>query len=204
MNTAHSNTGYPYLLPLAIVTVIEVKTLFERLIFVYLITFTMKTAMYEEKSKKRLNQRKLVRLIKNTISQSLFLRSGGSLITTMSLTSCPFLWFPCILLQLACGSSDNNSTCAGFTVCQKCLYRSCLRRSSMVDTTKQRNRETRRLWVLLKLQVICYILDLNELRWRNCPDKFHYQSHYSLRSFALVLFEVTSMPLFLKYRPLLN
>jgi len=35
-----------------------------------------KTALYEKKFKKTLNQRKLVRLIKNTISQSRFCRSG--------------------------------------------------------------------------------------------------------------------------------
>ena len=56
-----------------------------------------------------------------------------------------------------------------------------------------RNRETKRLRVLLKLQVIIiyYILELNGLRWRNCPDKYHYKSHYNLRSSALVLFGVT-------------
>jgi len=52
-------------LPLAMVTMIEVKTLSERLIFVRLTTFTMKTALYEKKFKKTLNQRILVRLILN-------------------------------------------------------------------------------------------------------------------------------------------
>jgi len=33
----------------------------------------------------------------------------------------------------------------------------------------------------------------------NCPDKFHYWSHYNLSS-ALVLFGVTPMHLFSKYR----
>jgi len=54
---------------------IEVKNLSE-INFCTLITFTMKTALYEKKFKKTLNQQKLVRLIKNTISQSLFFRSG--------------------------------------------------------------------------------------------------------------------------------
>jgi len=53
----------------------------------------------------------------------------GSLVSTMSLSSCPLLWFSCILPVLACGSSsDNNLTYAGYTVhCQKkCSYRSRL------------------------------------------------------------------------------
>jgi len=52
----------------------------------------MKTALYEKIFQKTLNQRKLVRLIKNTISQSVFYAVGykGSLIDTMSLSSCPF------------------------------------------------------------------------------------------------------------------
>jgi len=58
-------------LPMAIVTVTEVKTLSERLIVVHSITFTIETALYEKKFKKTLNQLILVRFIKNTISQSL-------------------------------------------------------------------------------------------------------------------------------------
>ena len=37
------------------------------------------------------------------------------------------------------------------------------------QTEEQRNKET---MSIVKLQVII-ILDLNELRWRNCPDKLH-------------------------------
>jgi len=55
----------------------------------------MKTALYEKNFEKTLNQRKLVRFIKNTIPQIFLLYSA-----------------------VACSSSD-NSTCAGFTVnCQ--------------------------------------------------------------------------------------
>jgi len=36
----------------------------------------MKTALYEKKFKKTLNQRKLVRFTKNAVSQFLFLRNG--------------------------------------------------------------------------------------------------------------------------------
>jgi len=51
---------------------IELKTFPERT-FVHLLTNMMKIALYEKKFKKTLNyQRKLLRLIKNTISQSLF------------------------------------------------------------------------------------------------------------------------------------
>ena len=32
----------------------------------------------------------------------------------------------------------------------------------------------------------------NKLRWRNCPDIIHYNSHYNLRNSALVLLEVTA------------
>jgi len=40
----------------------------------------------------------------------------------------------------------------------------------------------------------------NKLRWRNCPDKIHYKSHYNLRTSALDLFEVTEKYLFSQYR----
>ena len=40
----------------------------------------------------------------------------------------------------------------------------------------------------------------NKLRWRICPDKIHYKSHYNLRNSALVLFEVTANYLFSQYR----
>jgi len=32
----------------------------------------------------------------------------------------------------------------------------------------------------------------NKVRWRNCPNKIHYKSHYDLRISALVPFEVTA------------
>jgi len=55
------------------------------------------------------------------------------------------------------------------------------RRENGVDTLKlhhdtlSKTLKRTLLWVWLKLQVIiiCYILDYG-LRWRNCPDKFHY------------------------------
>jgi len=34
--------------------------------------------------------------------------------------------------------------------------------------------------------------EANKLRWRNCPDKIHYKSHYDLRNSALVPFEVAA------------
>jgi len=40
----------------------------------------------------------------------------------------------------------------------------------------------------------------NNLRWRNCPDKIHYKSHYDLRNSALVLFEITANYLFSQSR----
>jgi len=103
----------------------------------------MKTVLYEKKFKKTLNQRKLVRLIKNTISQSL-LFSQWSIRFTSRYNVTLFLSISMIFLHssaISCSSSDNNSTCDGFTViCQKCSYRSRLRRKSMVSMTKQRNR----------------------------------------------------------------
>jgi len=41
----------------------------------------------------------------------------GLLVSTMSLASCPFLWFSCILPAIAYGSSlDNNPTYYGYTL----------------------------------------------------------------------------------------
>ena len=78
-------------------------------------------------------------------------------------------------------------------IAKKCSHRSRLGRRSMANMTKQRNRETKRLLSIVNLQVgliiICYILVLNELRWRNCPNKFHCWTH-NLRSSALVLLEL--------------
>ena len=48
------------------------KNFIREIIFCTLMTVTMKTALYEKKFTKTLNQRKLVRLIKSTISQSVF------------------------------------------------------------------------------------------------------------------------------------
>jgi len=64
-------------LPMAIVTVTVVNTLSERLIVVHSITFTIETALYENKFKKTLNRRILARFIKNTISQSLLVMQWG-------------------------------------------------------------------------------------------------------------------------------
>ena len=40
----------------------------------------------------------------------------------------------------------------------------------------------------------------NKNRWRSCPGKIPYMSHYNLRNSALVLFEVTANSLFSQYR----
>jgi len=115
----------------------------------------------------------------------------GSLITTMLLLSCPFLWFSSILPAIAYGSSsNNNSTYAGYTVnCQKKFsYRSPLGQRKMPWLYKGRVKTTRQ-WVLS-----------NELRWRNCPDKIRFKSHHNLRGSASVLFAATANYLFSKYR----
>jgi len=52
------------------------KNFIREINFCTLITFTMKTALYEKKFKKTLNQRKLVRLIKNTIFNLFFTQCG--------------------------------------------------------------------------------------------------------------------------------
>jgi len=103
----------------------------------------MKTALYEKNFKKTLNERKLVRLNKSTICQSLYFtqrcisftsRYNATLFLSISMI---FLYFSAI----ACSSSDNNSTYPDFTVnSQKCSYRS---RKSVVRMTKQRNRENK-------------------------------------------------------------
>ena len=50
------------------------------------------------------------RLIKNTISQSVFTRwsTRCAIVSTTSLSSCPFLWFSCILPVIACSISDKT------------------------------------------------------------------------------------------------
>ena len=155
--------------PLAILTMIEVKTLSKKLIFVHLITVTMKTALYEIKFKKALNRGKLVR-INNTISQSL-LFTQWSIRFTSRYNVTLFLSISMIFLHssaIACSSSDKNFTCAGFTVKlpKKCSYRSRLKTKEYGkhDSTKElRNKETMSN-VKLQVIIICYILDLNELR----------------------------------------
>jgi len=110
-------------LPLAVVTVTEINTLSERLIFVHLITFALKTTLYEKKFKKTLNQRKLVRLIKNTISQSL-LFTQWRIRSTSRYNVTLFLSISMIFLHsstIACNSWDNNSTRPGFTSIAKKL-----------------------------------------------------------------------------------
>jgi len=62
----------------------------------------------------------------------------GWLVSAMSLSSCPFLWFSCILPAIAySSSSENNRTYASYTInCQKkCSYRSRLRRRKMLCMT---------------------------------------------------------------------
>ena len=65
-----------------------------------------------------LNQRKLVRLIENTISQFLFFTQWNiRFISHYNVTV--FLSISALFLHssvIACSSSDNNSTYAGFTV----------------------------------------------------------------------------------------
>jgi len=84
----------------------------------------MKTALYENKFLKALDQPKLVRLIKNTISQSLFFTQRKIRFTSRYNVTL-FLSISTIFLDssaIVCSGSDNNSTCAGFTVnCQKML-----------------------------------------------------------------------------------
>ena len=71
----------------------------------------------------------MVRLIKNTTSQSLFLTQWSIRLTIVNFYSrynaALFLSISLISLHysaIACSTSDNNSTCAGFTVnCQKML-----------------------------------------------------------------------------------
>ena len=67
-------------------------------------------------------------------------------------------------------------------------------------------------WLLLRYISVCVcVCDVtialriattaaHKLRWRNCPDKIYYKSHYNLRNSALVLFEVTANYLFSQYR----
>jgi len=111
-------------LPIAIVTVTEVKTLSERLIVVHSITFTIETALYEKKFKKTLNQRILVRFIKNKISQSLLVTQWSIRFTRRYYVTL-FLSVSMIFLHssaIACSRLDNKSTCAGFTAnCLKML-----------------------------------------------------------------------------------
>ena len=63
--------------------------------------FTFRT--YEKKFKKALNQRKLVRFNRSTIAQSLYFTQWSirqcSLVPAMSLSSCSFPLFSCVLLQ---------------------------------------------------------------------------------------------------------
>jgi len=63
--------------------------------------------------------------------------------------------------------------------------------------TKQRKSENGETSVVKAQVTICLYI---EFRWRNCPDKIHYYSHYNLRTSALVLFAVTVNYLFSKYR----
>jgi len=172
----------------------------------------MKTALYENKFKKALNRGKLVRI--NNINSQFLLFTQWSIRFTSRYNVTLFLSISMIFLHSsanACSSSDNNTTYAISRLnCQKMVIQVTLKTKEYDkhDSTKeQRNNET---MSNVKLQVItiCYILDLNELRWTNCPNKFHYQSRYNLRSSALVVFRVTPIAFIFKipapYRPLLN
>ena len=50
--------------------------------------------------------------------------------------------------------------------------------------SKQRKRENGGTTTVEAQVTICLYM---ELHWRNCLDKIHYQSHYNLRTYALVL-----------------
>jgi len=68
---------------------------------------------------------------------------------------------------VACSSSGNNSTCAGFPFsCQKMLVQITFKTmdyGKYDQTGEQRNKETMSI-VKLQVIIICYNLDLNELR----------------------------------------
>jgi len=64
----------------------------------------------------------------------------------------------------------------------------------MLSMTKQRNGEHGETVSVVEVQVT--ISPNMELRWRNCPDEIHYQSHYNLRSSALVRFAFAANYLF--------
>jgi len=106
----------------------------------------MKTALYEKKFKKTLIERKLVRLIKNTISQSLFFTQRGIRFTNRYNVAV-FLSISMISLHfsaMACISSD-YSTCVGFTMnCQKMLIQITFNTKEYGISDHQRNRETKR------------------------------------------------------------
>jgi len=82
----------------------------------------------------------------------------GLLVSAMLLSSCPFLWFPCVLPAIAYGSSSDNPIYASYTInCHsKYSYRSRLGRRKMPIMTKQRKRENRETMSVVKAQVtIC-------------------------------------------------
>ena len=92
---------------------------------------------------------------------------GSSLVSTMSLSSCPFLWFSCILPAIAYGSSpDNNPTYASYKIIchKKCSYRLRLGRRKMISmTTKQMIRENGETMSVVKAQVtICPYMNFPE------------------------------------------
>ena len=82
----------------------------------------MKTALYENRLKKTLNQQQLVRLIKNTISISLFF-TQWSIRFSSRYSVTLFVFISQIFMHssaIVYGSSDNNSTYACFAInCQK-------------------------------------------------------------------------------------
>jgi len=72
----------------------------------------MKTALYENRLKKTLNQQQLVRLIKYTISISLFF-TQWSIRFSSRYSVTLFVFISQIFMHssaIVCGSSDNNST----------------------------------------------------------------------------------------------
>jgi len=126
----------------------------------------------------------------------------GWLVSTMSLSSCPFLLFSCILPAKAYGSSSDNNTYVSFTVnCQKkCSYRSCLAlgRLKMLRMTKQRKRENGETMSVVKAQQTIYpYVNFAE---GTVLIRVNHKSDHDMRSSALAPFAVTANHLFSKYR----
>jgi len=84
----------------------------------------------------------------------------GSLVSTISLPSRPFLWFSCILPAITNGSSlDNNPTYAGYAVnCHKMLIQIRFRTTKDAKMTKLGKRESRET-----MSVVCHYINFSEV-----------------------------------------